>query len=125
METPLARTLRLVEALETLAGQEATILRSFAPADADRLVALVAQADPLVRALAAQADDPAIATLRPRVTRLLARRASHQEQMADRLGHLRAMLARGEETRMRLNQVAPAYGFTPGAAGRSRFEAAG
>lgn len=109
METPLAKAIRLIEALEELARQQATILSTFAAADAARFLPLVERADPLVRELAALGEATPLGSLRDRIASLLTRLRHNDEAIAVRLEELRGLRARLDESRSRLSRVVPAY----------------
>jgi hypothetical protein len=111
METPRQTALRLLTALEDLAGQESVMLHSL---DFVEAVAIQERAGPLIEKLSSLAVDPEVAALRPRVASLIARREQNRHFLDAQLARLQSELRRIDEARARLARVAPVY--TPAAA---------
>ncbi|MBI2510766.1 MAG: hypothetical protein HYV96_02200 [Opitutae bacterium] len=107
METPLQTALRLLSALEDLAGQEAVLLRSL---DLVEAVQISERAAPLIEKLCALSIDPGVAALRPRVEELVAQRRRNAVLLDSHLARLQGELRRIDEARSRLARVAPVYG---------------
>jgi len=106
METPFQNALRLLSALEDLAGQESVLLRSL---DLVEAVQISERAAPLVEKLCELALDPAVATLKPRVEELVSRRRRNAVLLDNHLARLQSELRRIDEARTRLSRVAPVY----------------
>jgi hypothetical protein len=120
METPVQTAARLLTALEDLAAQEATMLRTLEFVDA---VAIQERTAPLVQKLAELAAHPEVAALRERVGELLARRNQNRHYLDTELARLQVELRRVDEARLRLAGLAPAY-TTGNASVRPRFNTA-
>lgn len=114
METPHQCALRLLTALEDLAGQESVLLRSL---DLVEAVQISERAAPLVERLCALAGDPAVAALKPRVEEVVGQRRRNAVLLDSHLARLQSELRRIDEARTRLSRVAPVYfGGAPTAA---------
>lgn len=106
METPLQTAARLLAALEDLAAQESSLLRTLEFVNA---VAIQERAAPLVLKLGELGRFPEVAVLQPRVAALLARRTQNRHYIDAELARLQAELRRVDEARVRLAGLAPAY----------------
>jgi hypothetical protein len=124
METPRDKAVRLLTALEDLAGQEGTLLRSSGLPEAGLLAALAERADPLVHELGAVMADPLAAQCRPRAKALMVRRLVNSALLDEQVTRLQTDLRRLDEACSQLARVAPVYGAVPVAPGESRLNAA-
>lgn len=106
MATAHKTAMRLLAALEDMAGQEAVLLRSL---DLIEAVQISERAAPLVEKLCALAADPEVADLRPRVEDLVAQRRRNAVLLDAHLARLQSELRRIDEARNRLARVAPVY----------------
>lgn len=120
METPRQKCVRLLGALEDLAGQEAAALtrRDFAC-----LLHAQERAAPLVRHLAEHGPAVADASLRSRVATWLARRNERDGVLAVEIDRAKAELNQLDVSERRIKSVAPAYGL--GMTAPSRLNAVG
>lgn len=126
MEDTFERALRLITALEDLARQEDTVLRSCGPVDAGLMLDFADRAAPLVQALGALPAVPSLAKLQPRFAELMAVR---QRQAGIRQSHLQRLqegLRQINESRIRVARLAPVYGtgISAAAPAESRLKAA-
>lgn len=106
METPAQMCARLVAALEDLANQEAATLQA---RDFPGAVAIQDRAAPLVELLVAHAPDVTDATIRARITALLAKRNQTGEWLADQMAKVREELQQTHVAQRRVAKVGPAY----------------
>ncbi len=106
MDTPVQKALRLLAALEDLAGQESACMRNRAFVEA---VAATERSAPLVRALVELADDEGVLALRPRVQTLLDRRRESASLLDAHLARLQSEMRRVDAARTRLTRIAPVY----------------
>lgn len=113
---------RLLAALEDLASQEGVLLRSL---DLVEAVQISERAAPLVEKLCALlAEEPEVASLRPRVEELVAQRRRNVVLLDSHLSRLQSELRRIDEARIRLARVAPVYGSGTAAPTESRLNTA-
>lgn len=124
MEEPFDRALRLLAALEELAGQEAVLLRSASAAEAVQAAEIVGRAEPLVQALGELAGDDRVRGLSPRIAALMARRRENAAVLESHLARLRSNLRSLDESRGRLARIAPVYGGGPEVPPESRLNTA-
>ncbi len=106
MNTEAKRALRLIEALEALAGEEELGARQ----GARQFAAVQYRAAPLVEDLSRLAGHPAVAALRPRVQALVQRRQASVDSISSRMATVKARLAILAESTVQLKRLAPAYG---------------
>lgn len=106
METPFDTAVRLITALEEMAGQEGVLLRSL---DLVEAVQICERAAPLVERLCRLAQEPAVQALQPRIGDLVAQRRRNAALLDSHLARLQGELRRIDEARMRLARVTPAY----------------
>lgn len=122
MSEALDTARRLLGTLEELAGEEQVLLRSLDLAEA---LQLAEQAEPLVEKLCEMLETaPEIATLRPKVEALVARRRANAALLDEHLEKLQGELRRIDQARRRVTRVAPVYGNTTAVAPTSRFNSA-
>jgi len=124
METPRDKAGRLLTALEDLAGQEGTLLRSPGLPEAGLLAALAERAAPLVHELGALMADPRTESWRPRAKALMVRRLVNSALLDAQVTRLQTDLRRLDEACSQLTRVAPVYGGGPAAPAESRLNAA-
>jgi len=121
VESPYTKAVRLITALEEMAGQENILLRSL---DLVEAVQICERAAPLVDTLCALAADPGVATLQSRIGELVAARRRNATMLDAHLARLQQELRRIDEARVRLARVTPAYGSTAAAPAESRLNTA-
>lgn len=109
METNYDKALRLTSALEELAAQESTLLRSFELDDADRISELADRTEPLVLALGELHGQPEVGALLPRIAALMRWRQENAAVLKEHVMRLLAELHRVDEARGRLVRFAPVY----------------
>ena len=107
METPAQTCVRLLAALEELAGQEAAGL---AGRDFAAVVHLQERAAPLVQLLGEHAPEITDPAIRRRVKEFLVRRHETGEWLAEQIAQTRQKLQEIDTARRRVASVAPAYG---------------
>jgi hypothetical protein len=110
MESSSDKAGRLITALEDLAGQESTLLRSPGLPEAGMLSDLADRAAPLVQELGALMSDPLVGQWRPRVKALMVRRLVNSALLDAQVTRLQTDLRRIDEARSRISRVAPIYG---------------
>lgn len=108
METPVQRCVRIMAALEDLVDQEAAALTN---ADWDAMIALQGRVGPLVDFLTTHASDGvARLELGERLPALHARRNQTSSALARQIECVRNELHQTRVARVRVAQIAPAYG---------------
>lgn len=124
METPSAKADRLLTALEDLAGQEGTLLRSPGLSEAEQLAALADRAAPLVQELGALMNDPFVSHWRPRVKALMVRRLVNSALLDAQVTRLQTDMRRIDEARGRIARMAPVYTSGSPALAQTRLNSA-
>lgn len=109
MESSRDKAGRLLTALEDLAGQESTLLRSPGLPEAGLLSNLADRAAPLVHELGALMADPLVGQWRPRVKALMVRRLVNSALLDAQVTRLQTDLRHIDEARNRIARVAPVY----------------
>lgn len=107
MNAPATVMFRLLGALEDLVTQEAMQL---AGENFEAVRQTQERAAPLVTELARLGRMTAIPAVRPRIEALLARRRQNQERLSGQIQRVREALQGTQAKRLRIAQIAPAYG---------------
>ena len=116
MNSKLERSLRLIKALEALVEeQEINLL-----AGPEYHTGLQVRTEPLVRELSRLAEDETLRSmLRPRVEKILVRRAGIESYLRARVSEMKSRVAKISESGKALKRLVPAY--SPAAPSVARF----
>ncbi|MES2695206.1 MAG: hypothetical protein V4773_17155 [Verrucomicrobiota bacterium] len=112
MQTPAQRCARLVAALEDLASQEESSLRT---GDFAAVESIQERAGAVIGDLASQTIAMADEALRARLRAVSARRSRSSEWLAGELERTRTELSETNASRGRVAKIAPVYGSAPAA----------
>lgn len=124
METSCSKAGRLLTALEDLAGQEGTLLRSPGLPEAGQLTALADRAAPLVHELGLLMGDPLARQWQPRVKALMVRRLVNSAMLDAQVTRLQTDLRHIDEAGRRIARMAPVYASGLPAQAQTRLNSA-
>jgi hypothetical protein len=124
MESSHDKAGRLLTALEDLAGQEGTLLRTPGLPEAGLLSDLADRAAPLVHELGSLLADPLVRPWRPRVKALMVRRLVNSALLDAQVTRLQTDLRHIDEARSRIARVAPIYTGRPAVQTETRLNSA-